>query len=245
MLQVLRELFQKNFSTLLSMVLLVAVPLLGSSSLTFVLYRNQELLENLTTVQSLLYFVIVGVAMAFSLVNTTAVVLITGFYLGWSGFPGMVVAYALAALVGYQIATVLDHGKLLAFLSHFPKADAVMKELKTDSWQLIFLTRISPVTPFALMTFILAIMRVRRGPFLLASIAGMLPRSLFFYWLGTKAKDVFTLLKDPGTGTTGKLLLLALVAASFFGLYYLFNQALKRALSNSAAGNPEKSPTDY
>ncbi|MDO7846841.1 VTT domain-containing protein [Hymenobacter sp. M29] len=237
----LRELFQKNFSTLLSMVLLVAVPLLGSASLTGVLYKNKELLENLTTAQSLLYFVIVGVAMAFSLVNTTAVVLITGFYLGWHGFPGMVVAYALAALVGYQIATMLDHGKMLAFLSHFPKADAVMKELKTDSWQLIFLTRVSPVTPFALMTFILAIMRVRRGPFLFASIAGMLPRSLFFYWLGTKAQDVFTLLKDPGTGTTGKLLLLALVALSFFGLYYIFNHALKRALNNSAA-EPKKQP---
>jgi uncharacterized membrane protein YdjX (TVP38/TMEM64 family) len=231
----LRELLQKNFSTLLSLLLLVAVPIVGSSSLTFVLYRNQQFLEQLTTGQSLLYFVVVGVAMAFSLVNTTAVVLITGFYLGWSGFPGMVVAYALAALTGYQLASVLDHGKMLSFLSHFPKADAVMRELKTDSWQLIFLTRVSPVTPFALMTFVLAIMRVRRWPFLLASVAGMLPRSLFFYWLGTKAQDVFTLLKDPGTGTTGKLLLLGLVVASFFGLYYLFNQALRRALSKGAA----------
>ena len=61
----LRELLQKNFSTLLSMLLLVAVPLVGSSSLTFVLYRNQQFLENLTTAQSLLYFVIVGVAMRF------------------------------------------------------------------------------------------------------------------------------------------------------------------------------------
>jgi uncharacterized membrane protein YdjX (TVP38/TMEM64 family) len=244
MFRVLRELFRKNFSTLLPMLLLVVVPLVGSSSLTWVLARNQQLLENLTTAQSLLYFVLVGVAMAFSLVNTTAVVLITGFYLGWSGFPGMVVAYALSALVGYQIATTLDHGKMTAFISHFPKADAVMKELKTESWQLIFLTRVSPVTPFALMTFVLAIMRVRLGPFLLASIAGMLPRSLFFYWLGTKAQDVFTLLKDPGTGTAGKLLLLALVAASFFGLYYLFNQALKRALHKSAATNAKKSLSD-
>jgi len=236
----LRELLQKNFSTLLSMLLLVAVPIVGSASLTGILYKNQQFLEQLTTAQSLLYFVLVGVAMAFSLVNTTAVVLITGFYLGWSGFPGMVVAYALAALVGYQLASVLDHGKMLAFLSHFPKADAVMKELKTDSWQLIFLTRVSPITPFALMTFILAIMRVRRGPFLLASIAGMLPRSLFFFWLGTKAQDVFTLLKDPGTGNAGKLLLLALVVVSLYGLYYLFNKALHRALSKSA-GN-DKNP---
>ncbi|UOQ72245.1 hypothetical protein [Hymenobacter cellulosilyticus] len=83
------------------------------------------------------------------------------------------------------------------------------------------------------MTFILAVMRIDRRRFLLGSVVGMLPRSLFFYWLGTKAKDVFTLVKNPDTGTTGKLLLLALVVISLFGLYYVFNHALKRALSRS------------
>ncbi|UOQ72244.1 hypothetical protein [Hymenobacter cellulosilyticus] len=140
----LRELFQKNASTLLSMILLAGLPFLGSSSLGFVLYRNQELMQHLSLGQSLLYFVIIGVAMAFSLMHTTLAVLITGFYFGWAGFPGMLVAYTLAALTGYQIASSLDHGKMLTFLKHFPKADAVMRELKNDSWQLVFLLRISP-----------------------------------------------------------------------------------------------------
>ncbi|MDF7813336.1 VTT domain-containing protein [Hymenobacter sp. YC55] len=230
----LRELFQKNASTLLSMFLLVALPVVGSSSLSYVLYRNQALLEHLTLGQSLIYFGIIAFTMAFAITPTTFVALVTGFYLGWAGLPGMVLAYALAALVGYQIATSLDHGKMLQFLHHFPKAEAVMRELKHDSWQLIILTRISPVLPFALMTFVLAVMRVDRRRFLLASVIGMLPRSLFFYWLGTKAQDVFSLLKDPDTGTAGKLLVIGLVAVSLFGLYFLFNRALKRALSGSA-----------
>lgn len=230
----LRELFQKNASTLLSMFLLVALPVVGSSSLSYVLYRNQALLEHLTLGQSLLYFGIIAFTMAFAITPTTFVALVTGFYLGWAGLPGMVLAYALAALVGYQVAASLDHGKMLQFLHHFPKADAVMRELKHDSWQLIILTRISPVLPFALMTFVLAVMRVDRKRFLLASVMGMLPRSLFFYWLGTKAQDVFSLLKDPDTGTAGKLLVIGLVAVSLFGLYFLFNRALKRALGSSA-----------
>jgi uncharacterized membrane protein YdjX (TVP38/TMEM64 family) len=229
----LRELFQKIASTLLSMFLLVALPVLGSSTLTYVLYRNQALLEQLTPGQSLIYFVVIAVTMAFAITPTTFVALVSGFYLGWVGLPGMVVAYALAALVGYQVASSLDHGKMLRFLQHFPKADAVMRELKQDSWQLIVLTRISPVLPFALMTFVLAVMRVERRRFLLASVVGMLPRSLFFYWLGTKAQDVFSLLHDPDTGTAGKLLVIGLVAVSLFGLYFLFNRALKRALSKN------------
>lgn len=234
----LRELFQKNASTLLSMFLLVALPVLGSSTLSYVLYRNQALLEHLTLGQSLIYFGVIAFTMAFAITPTTFVALVTGFYLGWAGLPGMVLAYALASLVGYQVAASLDHGKMLQFLHHFPKADAVMRELKQDSWQLIILTRISPVLPFALMTFVLAVMRVDRRRFLLASVVGMLPRSLFFYWLGTKAQDVFALLKDPDTGTAGKLLVIALVAISLFGLYFLFNRALKRALGGNSTNKP-------
>ncbi len=48
-------------------------------------------------------------------------------------------AYMLAAALGYELARRLDHGKLLGFINHFPKADAVLAELKTESWQLILL----------------------------------------------------------------------------------------------------------
>jgi membrane protein DedA with SNARE-associated domain len=85
------------------------------------------------------------------------------------------------------------------------------------------------------MTFVLALVGVPRGRFLGASVLGMLPRSLFFYWLGTQANDVLALLRSPDQGTTSKLLLIGLVVASLLGLYLLFNRALKRALASPAA----------
>jgi uncharacterized membrane protein YdjX (TVP38/TMEM64 family) len=230
----LKAFLQKNASTMVSMVLLVALPLIGSSSATYLLYRNQTLLVDLSLGPALLYFALTALTMAFALTPTTFVALVTGFYFGWAGLPGMVAAYALAALLGYQVASALDHGKMTGFLSHFPKADAVMKELKHDSWQLIVLTRISPVLPFALMTFVLAVLRVERRRFLLASVLGMMPRSLFFYWLGSKAQDAADLLRNPETGTAGKALLFALVVIFLYGLYYLFTRALHRALRRSA-----------
>jgi uncharacterized membrane protein YdjX (TVP38/TMEM64 family) len=245
MFQVLRELFQKNFSTLLTMFLLVAVPLLGSASLLGVLYEKQELLRHLSTGQVLLYFVVIAFTMAFALTPTTFVAIVTGYYFGWSGLPGMVLAYALAASIGYELARRLDHGKLRHFLHLFPKAEAVLSELQNQSWQLILLTRLSPVLPFALMTFVLAIVGVPRKRFLAASVLGMLPRSLFFYWLGTKASDVLALLQNPDQGALSKLVLLGLVAASLFGLYVVFNKALQRALRSGTTENPEKSSSDY
>lgn len=234
-----RELFQKNTSTLLAMGALVAVPLLGSSSLLVLLYEKQDLLTHLSRGQTLLYFAVIAFTMAFALTPTTFVAIVTGYYLGWAGLPGMVLAYALAAALGYELAQRLDHGKLLRFLHLFPKADAVLTELKAESWQLILLTRLSPVLPFALMTFVLALVQVPRRRFLLASVVGMLPRSLFFYWLGTQASDVLALLRDPDEGTLSKLVLLGLVAASLFGLFVVFNQALKRALRRGSGPEME------
>ena len=234
----LRELFQKNFSTLLTMFLLVAVPLLGSASLLGLLYEKQDLLHHLSLGQALLYFVVIACTMAFALTPTTFVAIVTGYYFGWAGLPGMVLAYALAAAIGYELAQRLDHGKLRHFLHLFPKAEAVLGELQTQSWQLILLTRLSPVLPFALMTFVLAIMGVPRKRFLAASVLGMLPRSLFFYWLGTKASDVLALLKDPDEGTLSKLVLVGLVAASLFGLYLVFNRALQKVLRPGTAHKP-------
>ena len=245
MFRLLRELFQKNFSTLLTMFLLVAVPLLGSASLLGLLHEKQDLLEQLSVGQALLYFVIIAFTMAFALTPTTFVAIVTGYYFGWAGLPGMVLAYALAAAIGYELAKRIDHGKLRHFLHLFPKAEAVLGELQNQSWQLILLTRLSPVLPFALMTFILAIVGVPRKRFLAASVLGMLPRSLFFYWLGTEASNVLALLKDPDEGTLSKLVLVGLVAASLFGLYYVFNQALQRVLRQGRAGNEQKSPADY
>ncbi|MCC3159144.1 VTT domain-containing protein [Hymenobacter sp. 15J16-1T3B] len=229
----LRELLQQNASTLLSLVVLAGLPLVGDSVLTWVLHTNSHWLQHPGAVHMLVYFAVVAVAMALSLTHTTLVTLITGFYFGWPGFGGLVLSYILAAMVGYLIASSLDHGKMLSFLHRFPKAEAVMEELRKQSWQLVLLTRISPVLPFAMITFILAVVKVPRQQFLAASVLGMLPRTLFFYWLGTKANDVFALLSDPDTGTAGKLLVIGLLAGSALGLYWLFNRALQRALKKS------------
>lgn len=230
----LKQLFQKNLGAFISMALLVIVPITVSSTLAVLLYKYQELLLQLTAGQKILYFLVVSITMAFALTPTTFVALLTGFYLSWAGFPGVVISYALASLIGYYLAQIIDQGKLLKFINHFEKAAAVMEELKHQSWSLIILTRISPVLPFALMTFILAMMKVNKRKFLLASIVGMLPRTLFFFWLGTQAQDIILLLQNSDTGTSGKLLLIALIAISVFGLYYLFNRALKKALSQQS-----------
>lgn len=234
----LKNLIRQNAATFVSMGLLVVMPVVVSSGLTLLLYSYRDLFLDLNVWEMLLYFGAVSLTMAFALTPTTFVALVSGFYLGWPGFLGVVVSYGLAAMLGFTVARVIDEGKLLAFLSRFEKTALVMEELRRESWSLIILTRISPVLPFALMTFVLSVMKINRRKFLLASLLGMLPRTLFFFWAGTQAQNLVTLLNDPDAGTGGQVLLIALIVVSLFGLYFLFNRALKRALRR--AGQAKK-----
>lgn len=229
----LKNLIRQNAATFVSMLLLVILPVVVSSGLVLLLYTYDELLLHLGFWEMLLYFVVVSFTMAFALTPTTFVALVSGFYLSWPGFPGVIISYGLAALLGYTVARLIDEGKLLSFLSRFEKTALVMEELRKQSWGLIILTRISPVLPFALMTFVLSVMKINRRKFLLASLIGMLPRTLFFFWVGTQAQNLVTLLRDPDAGSSGQTLMIVLIIVSLFGLYYLFNRALKKALNRA------------
>lgn len=237
LIPLLKNLVRENASTFVSMLLLVVVPVTVSSTLAVYLYQYQDIFRDLSIWQLLLYFVVISITMALALTPTTFVALVSGFYLGWQGFPGVVVAYGIAALVGYSLARLIDHGKMMSFLNRFEKARNLMQELRNQSWSLIFLTRISPVLPFALMNFVLSLLQVSRTRFFVASIVGMLPRTIFFYWIGTQARDIISLLQNPDSGRTGQLLMIGLIIISIGGLYVVFDRALKKALKNASIKN--------
>jgi uncharacterized membrane protein YdjX (TVP38/TMEM64 family) len=239
LLTAFRNLIRENASTFVSMLLLVVVPVIVSSTLAVVLYSNQSFLVDMSWAKLLFYFVAISITMALALTPTTFVALVSGFYLSWSGFPGIVVAYGIASLIGYSIAQLIDHGKMMSFLNRFEKARVLMQELRNQSWSLIILTRISPVLPFALMNFVLSLMQIDKKRFFIASIVGMLPRTFFFFWIGTQASDIINLLQDPDSDTSGRLLMISLIVISIGGLYFVFDHALKKALQKVAAKNDE------
>lgn len=226
-----RQFFRQNARSLFAMALLVVLPLLVDSGLSVWLYeRGSMLLAGMSGLRMLAYFTVTAALMGLGLTHTTFIALVSGYFLGWEGFAGTVVAYGVAAAVGYRLATLIDHGAMWKFLHRFPKAEAVIKELENETLPLIILVRLSPVLPFALMTFVLAAVRVNFQRFIVGSVLGMLPRTLFFYWLGTRAAGLSELLHHPERTTLGQWLVIGLVLASGAGLYLLINHAVKRAL---------------
>ncbi len=231
MIKFIRQLLQQNLSAFVSMALLAVIPLVGSSALLTVFYNNPALLDNLTWWQEVLYFLVVAITMALALTPTTFVALISGFIFGWSGFPGMVAAYIAALIIARLIANSIDHGKLWAFLHRFDKVSVALHELDRQQFGVIVMTRLSPVLPFALMNFVLSLMQVRQRDYLLGSIIGMLPRTTFFYLLGTQGQQLLELLQNPGTDSSYQLFVIGLVLVSMFGLLYFFTRAIRKALN--------------
>ena len=116
-----RQLLSQNASTFVSMGLLMVVPFLGSSALLAFFFYYNQVLQSLNFGGALLYFLVITLTMTLALTPTTFMAIITGYYFGWAGFPGMVAAYAGALLLARLITNQLDHGKLWRFLHRFPK----------------------------------------------------------------------------------------------------------------------------
>ncbi len=228
----LRDFLRLNARSLVAAALLIVLPLLVDSAITTWLYQGggSMYLAGMSGTRVVMFLIVTAALMGLGLTHTTFVALVSGYFLGWEGFPGTAVAYGLAAAVGYRLATLIDQGALDRFLALFPKAQAVVSELQNESLQLIILVRLSPVLPFALMTFVLASVRVNFQRFIVGSVIGMLPRTLFFYWLGTRAAGLLELLQHPDQTSLGQWLVGGLVLASGAGLFVLVNRAVQRAL---------------
>lgn len=227
-----RDFLLLNARSLVAVLVLAVAPFLVDSLVTAWLYDGggSMALAGMSGARMIGYFAVTAALMGLGLTHTTFVALVSGYFLGWEGFAGTVAAYALAAATGYRLATLIDHGALRRFLHLFPKAEAVLRELEAETLQLIVLVRLSPVLPFALMTFVLASVGVNFQRFIVGSVLGMLPRTLFVYWLGTRAAGLSELLTHPERTSAGQWLVVVLVLASGAGLFVLVNHAARRAL---------------
>ncbi|WP_062263543.1 TVP38/TMEM64 family protein [Endozoicomonas arenosclerae] len=226
------SILKENRKSVIGAGILSCVPLLFSSWATSLLIQNQADLSALSAGQWTSFFALSALTMALALTPSTFIALVAGFFLGWKAVPFMLPAYLLASALGYLAGLVLDGGHLMHTIRNSPRVKKALETLNTNSWSLMFLVRLSPVLPFALMNLLMPALKVRFSVFLLGGFLGMLPRTLFSIWLGKKAQDMVSLLNGEVSGSESTWLVMVLVVVSAGGLFYLFNRALKQALTD-------------
>lgn len=212
------------------------VPLTVSSLVTVYALQYEEQIATFATLAWTIYFIGSCFSMALALTPTTFIATLSGYFLGMVAAPFVVLAYIIASFLGYQLTHLVDNGHFVETIRNLPggkgeKALRFLDGVKDNQFGLIIMARISPVLPFALMNVMLPIAGIRLREFLLAGTLGMLPRTLFFIWLGSQAQELRALIEEGGSGGTSQIIFILLLIISVLGLLYYGQRILKKYVS--------------
>ncbi len=216
-------LFKKNRKTIGFAVSFTLIPLLTSSSLaTFAYYNQQQILDFDWWIWILLYAVSTF-TMAFGATPTTFVATLGGFFLGWISLPPMLFAYLGASCLCFLFAKRIDGGNLLESIKSYKNVDRFLEKTHNNELALVISSKLSPILPFALSNFLLAILKIRFTNFILGCFLGMLPRTCLAIWVGTQISEI-----NQGTwsetGWIPKISLLVLVIVASLGFVKIFRK---------------------
>jgi len=92
------------------------------------------------------------------------------------------IAATLGAWVGFWIARWLGREKISRFIRSDRRLKALDRAIAVEGWKIVFLCRLSPIFPFAVLNYLFGLTHVRPRHYLIASSLGVfLPNFLYVY----------------------------------------------------------------
>ena len=211
----------------------VVAPLLVSSAVTYYALTYEEAIAQFSIEAWVLVFLLSCLTMGLAFTPTTFIALASGYFLGLAAIPAVVLGYTVASLIGFLLTKAIDQGYLMSSIYRW-LGDAKAQRLRQllagvadHQFGIIVMARLSPVLPFALMNVVLPVAGVRLRPFVVAGTLGMLPRTLFFIWLGSEAQRLRALIEEGGSGALSRVLLVGLLSISLVGFFYYGRRILR------------------
>jgi uncharacterized membrane protein YdjX (TVP38/TMEM64 family) len=131
-------------------------------------------------------YIAASLAMAPSFLLTFAAGAVYGL---WRGTLLVYIGAVLGSSAVFALASPLARSRMLRWLDRDPRVAAVRMAIVGDALWVMFLLRLSPLVPFVLLNYALAISGVRYKDFLLASV-GMLPAIVVYVYYGKIVGDV-------------------------------------------------------
>lgn len=224
------DFLEENQKSVYYLFAISVLPLLVDAGIVYLLVQNETWIQQLDSTQWIWLYVITAIAMAVGLTHTTFIALVGGYFLDWGSLNYMIPAYLIATLIGYYLGRFIDNGRLLNYFQKGEKSSKILQNLKKKELLVIFFSRISPVLPFAVMNAVLSMLGAKLSRYIPATLAGMLPRTILFTWLGMEAKTISDIMNGPKENIYARVTFIALLMFSSLGLYFLANKALKSSL---------------
>ena len=152
---------------------------------------------------------------------TSFFAMFTGYVWGWSGLFPLIIAYAIASLLGYSMARKMKGDSLIELIRIKFKAADFLDNVQAQSFAWVFLARLSPIFPFAITNALMAFLGVPIRQFFVGGTLGMLPRTLIALWTGTQAASWANLLNHPEMLRWQDVASLGMLFISVIGMFVL------------------------
>jgi uncharacterized membrane protein YdjX (TVP38/TMEM64 family) len=152
----------------------------------------------------------------------------------WRGTILTYVGALLGASAVYAVAAPLARSRILGWIDRDPRVAATRRAVVKDSAWIMFLLRLSPLVPYNLLNYALALSGVTFRDYLLASV-GMIPAIIMYSYYGKVAGDVTRIAAGvvPARGTEYYVMLVIGLMATVTATH-LISRAAKKAMNQEA-----------
>ena len=140
----------------------------------------------------------------------------------------------LAATLAFALGRTLARKWISRRMDQNPRFAAISEAIGASGFKIVLLLRLSPIFPFNLLNYALALTRMRLPDYVIASFLGMLPGTFLYVYLGSLVTNASELLsgKRPSLGAWGQLLYWGGLVATLL-VVVLITRIARRALSRA------------
>lgn len=223
---ILWEKIKLHYQTLGLLSWVTVMPLFGTGLITYILYNYEGHLQQPTIGIWIFFFAGTILSMGFAITPTTLIATVSGYLFGVAALPPMVLSYTLASLIGFGIAKGINQDSLSNILTSNHRISRIIKSAHRNENTFIFLCRISPVLPFAIMNVTLSFMNVRLRRFLVSGTLGMIPRTTIFVIVGSQAQSLLSAIEKDGSTLIPEVSFFVLTIVSLIGFFLLFKKSI-------------------
>jgi uncharacterized membrane protein YdjX (TVP38/TMEM64 family) len=103
---------------------------------------------------------------------------------GWWALAVCLLGGMIAALIAFLTSRYVARQAVKRLIDRYPAARAIDSITRDEPLKTVLLTRLNPVTPFAIENYAFGLTGVRLWPFILATAIGILPGTVLNVWIG-------------------------------------------------------------
>jgi len=112
----------------------------------------------------------------------------------------------IGACLSFVLGKMLFRDCVLKMMESYPMFSAIDKAISLNTWKIVTLLRLSPITPFNVLNYGLSLTRIKFWDYTWSSTVGMLPQSILFVYMGTAAKNISDILNSTERNPMDELL---------------------------------------